>query len=181
MPTGSVTPAGGGGGVTPPVTLTGTAPATVPLTIQGAVAQSNDFLDIQDSDENAVVVVGADGSTSLHSFTPTVNHLFRVRSSGNTAAIDVQGDGSGGVDTTVLTATTIDLEAGVTLFLGNAGTLVAAPAGITLRNNAPPADAALSAGDCWLWFDDTNGASALNVKAKQANGTVKTATIPVIT
>jgi hypothetical protein len=45
--------------------------------------------------------------------------------------------------------------------------------------NAAPADGALSTGQAALWFDQTNGASALKVKAKQADGTVKTATVPL--
>jgi hypothetical protein len=47
--------------------------------------------------------------------------------------------------------------------------------------NAAPADADLAAGRAAIWFDKTNGTAALNIKAKQADGTVKTATIPVIT
>jgi hypothetical protein len=40
-----------------------------------------------------------------------------------------------------------------------------------------PADAALAAGELALWFDQTNGAAKLMVKAKQADGTVKTAAV----
>ena len=40
-----------------------------------------------------------------------------------------------------------------------------------------PADGDLVAGQLALWFDDTNGAAKLMVKAKQADGTVKTAAI----
>lgn len=43
--------------------------------------------------------------------------------------------------------------------------------------HSAPADASLAAGDCALWFDQTNGAAKLMVKAKQADGTVKTASI----
>ncbi len=43
--------------------------------------------------------------------------------------------------------------------------------------NAALIDSALSAGDCALWYDSTNGASKLMVKAKQADGTVKTAAV----
>jgi hypothetical protein len=44
-----------------------------------------------------------------------------------------------------------------------------------------PADASLAAGQAALWFDATNGAAALNIKAKQADGSVKTATFAVTT
>ena len=43
--------------------------------------------------------------------------------------------------------------------------------------HAAPADGALVAGQLMLWFDQTNGAAKLMVKAKQADGTVKTASI----
>lgn len=32
----------------------------------------------------------------------------------------------------------------------------------------------VGAGDCALWFDQTNGAAKLKTKAKQADGTVRT-------
>lgn len=44
-----------------------------------------------------------------------------------------------------------------------------------------PADGDLAANQCALWFDPTDGAAALMVKAKQANGTVKTGTLAVTT
>lgn len=43
--------------------------------------------------------------------------------------------------------------------------------------NAALASGDLNSGDCSLWFDSTIGASKLMVKAKQADGTVKTAAI----
>lgn len=45
------------------------------------------------------------------------------------------------------------------------------------RKNAAPADADLAAGEMKLWFDQTNGAAKLMVKAKQADGTVRTAAV----
>ncbi len=45
------------------------------------------------------------------------------------------------------------------------------------RNLVAPADADLVAGDLTFWFDDTNGAAKLMVKAKQADGAVKTAAV----
>lgn len=43
--------------------------------------------------------------------------------------------------------------------------------------NAAPADADVNTGELALWFDSTNGASKLMIKAKQADGTVKTASV----
>lgn len=48
---------------------------------------------------------------------------------------------------------------------------------IVVSLHAAPADAALNAGDLALWFDQTDGAGKLMVKAKTANGTVATAAV----
>jgi len=48
---------------------------------------------------------------------------------------------------------------------------------IATRMNVIPADADLVAGELAFWYDSTNGASKLMVKAKQADGTVKTASV----
>lgn len=45
---------------------------------------------------------------------------------------------------------------------------------IMTRLNAAPADSALVAGECALWFDSTNGAAKVMFKGKQADGTVVT-------
>jgi hypothetical protein len=47
---------------------------------------------------------------------------------------------------------------------------------LTNVHSAPP-DGDLVAGDCYLWYDQTNGAAKLMVKAKQADGTVKTGSV----
>jgi hypothetical protein len=46
------------------------------------------------------------------------------------------------------------------------------PSTLVLTNHAAPADADLAAGDCALWFDQTNGAAKLMIKGKSADGTV---------
>ena len=46
----------------------------------------------------------------------------------------------------------------------------------TERNSAP-ADGDLVAGEMTFWFDDTNGAAKLMIKAKQADGTVRTGNV----
>jgi hypothetical protein len=52
------------------------------------------------------------------------------------------------------------------------------PAGqIMTRKNVAPADGDLATGEMAFWFDSTNGAAKLMVKAKQADGTVKTASL----
>jgi hypothetical protein len=51
------------------------------------------------------------------------------------------------------------------------------PSTLVLTNHAAPADADLAAGDCALWFDQTNGAAKLMIKAKTADGTVVTGAV----
>ncbi len=48
---------------------------------------------------------------------------------------------------------------------------------MVIKLNAAPADAAIAAGEAALWFDSTNGAGKLMVKAKTANGTVATGSV----
>ncbi len=45
------------------------------------------------------------------------------------------------------------------------------------RKTAVVADAELAAGELALWFDSTNGAAKLMVKAKETGGTVRTASV----
>jgi hypothetical protein len=59
----------------------------------------------------------------------------------------------------------------------NGSTRVFAKGHLVINNHAAPVDGDLAAGDCALWFDQTNGAAKLMVKAKQADGTVVTAAI----
>jgi hypothetical protein len=48
---------------------------------------------------------------------------------------------------------------------------------VRIQAHAVPADADLAAGEAAVWFDSTNGASKLMVKAKSANGTVVTGSV----
>jgi hypothetical protein len=48
---------------------------------------------------------------------------------------------------------------------------------VVIAVHSAPADGDLAAGECALWFDQTDGAGKLMVKAKTANGTVATAAI----
>lgn len=51
------------------------------------------------------------------------------------------------------------------------------PDGLMTAAHAAPADGTLANGQAYLWFDQTNGAAKLMVKAKQANGTVVTGSL----
>jgi hypothetical protein len=102
----------------------------------------------------------------------------------DSAYVDIFDDGAGFV--------TLDAVAGVTLRPSNAGGFSiltcqlpnATPAFdvskngyATIKLHSAPADADLSAGHLMLWFDQTNGAAKLMVKAKQADGTAKTGSL----
>lgn len=52
---------------------------------------------------------------------------------------------------------------------------------VIIGSNAAPADGDLAAGQMAIWFDDTDGAAKFMVKAKQADGTVKTGSFNVQT
>ena len=65
---------------------------------------------------------------------------------------------------------TVGTVAANTFRVGSAGAVV-------IALNAAPADAELAAGDLALWLDATNGACKLMVKAKQADGTVRTGSL----
>jgi len=73
------------------------------------------------------------------------------------------------------------IDAGGTIQGNGAGGIIATAGPLATLANTEPADGTLFAGEAAIWFDPTNGAAALNIKAKQADGTVKTATIPVVT
>jgi hypothetical protein len=47
----------------------------------------------------------------------------------------------------------------------------------TTRKNTAPADSELVAGEAAFWFDSTNGAAKFMIKAKQADGTVRTGSV----
>jgi hypothetical protein len=53
-----------GAGLAPPALITGTNPATVPLTVQGAASQSADLFDVKNSDGTVAVTVNSAGQIS---------------------------------------------------------------------------------------------------------------------
>lgn len=48
---------------------------------------------------------------------------------------------------------------------------------LVVVQHSAPSDASLVAGKLAIWFDQTNGAAKLMVKAKQADGTVRTGSL----
>ena len=61
------------------------------------------------------------------------------------------------------------------LYLGYDGTTVVG--NVILCTVSLPADSALAANQLALWFDPTDGAGKLMIKAKTANGTVVTGSV----
>ena len=54
---------------------------------------------------------------------------------------------------------------------------VAASGHLGVRVNAAPADNTIVAGEAMLWLDSTNGATKLMIRAKQADGTIRSGNI----
>jgi hypothetical protein len=71
----------------------------------------------------------------------------------------------------------LDVEGGF-VSLGATGLVVVTPSNyLAFTNHTAIADAELDPGMCSLWFDQTNGAAKLMVKAKSTNGTVVTGSL----
>jgi hypothetical protein len=119
------------------------------LLLQGVGVAGNNVLQAQDGDGNDVVAFSDDGSALLEMREAGSGFFVRDVVNGNIFALDLD------------TATQV----------------LATAYALATSRNAAPADASLAAGQAALWYDSTNGASKLMVKAKQADGTVKTAAI----
>jgi hypothetical protein len=143
-------PAFNGGTVTGATTL---APATdaVPLTIQGVAGQTEALLDAFVDGGDGLLQIHADGSVAITA-ADQGDHGLRITAAGT--------PDSGEWD------------------LFRASRQLGATTGVNINGvfftNAAvaPADGVIDAGEVFLWFDKTNGASKLKIKGKSANGTV---------
>lgn len=79
-------------------------------------------------------------------------------------------NGDNGALGQVLVNKVVDPDYGPVMEFGSLGD-------IKLEAHAAPADGDLAAGELRLWFDQTDGAAKLMIKAKQADGTVRTAAV----
>jgi hypothetical protein len=114
--------------------------------------------------------VGDTGGNSNLSVAPTGQVQIQPPAGSSDDPLDVRlQDGSVGARVTV----------GGNFYFPGVNARVTQPGAIITAAHAAPADADLSAGECALWFDQTDGAgnTKLMVKGKSADGTVKTATI----
>lgn len=157
---------------------------TGPLVINNAVASgttenSLDILDPTHADAECFVQVTAASATSA-------NVTVTVAPHGDGAAgLTINDDNFDGDAVFACTSSYIHprstaTSSAATFLVGRsgAGQFQVKPAGwFSTSAHAAPADADIATGECALWFDQTNGAANLMVKAKQANGVVVTASV----
>jgi hypothetical protein len=98
------------------------------------------------------------------------------------AKLKTLDDGIGGEAVVADVATLkTEVQTASTGLLDRVTAVEAGSAGVKVTKVAAPTDGSLAANQAVLWFDATNGAAKLMVKAKQADGTVKTGSIAVAT
>lgn len=142
-------------GLSPPVEIIGTAAATIPLYVEGALAQSTDIFEAL-AHSGQGIFVGPGGQLGI---APDAANVSLTVAAGDAATDPVN----------------------VTSAVGAIIFRVDVTGAFATRAHAAPADAAIATGECYLWFDQTNGAAKLMLKAKQADGTVKTGSVNVQT
>ncbi len=166
---------GGGGTIELPLTLTGTDPTKAVLTVEGAPGQATDVFQVRASHAGTIVL----GATPVPEFYGPFAEI--VVNDGLTIEA-VPGD-----DT--LPALAVYPQVARTKdalqVQNNLGAILArilAGGAVVTAQHAAPADADLAAGECAVWFDQTNGAgnTKLMCKGKSADGTVKTATLATL-
>lgn len=189
---GSVRYQAGGGASFPPEWTVGadgslaidTGVDVVQLTINGSA----------NSNENTVEIVGDAGDPEIvfstwddQAFlglgggpTPQVS-LSSLSGSSDEAFIQVANVASGADARSV--KFTAEATTNMAVFDSGGATALRVSTGgyLVVALNAAPADGALSAGECAVWFDSSNGAAKFMFKAKQADGTVKTGSVNVQT
>ena len=142
---------------------------TTPLIARGLVGQVNPLISLQNSGASTLFSVAPNGVVSVGGvLTGATMSVNNNNATGATVAARVRAHPSQTVD--------------IFQCQNSAGTPLAGvnkAGGVYTALNTAPADADIVAGQCMFWFDSTNGASALKIKAKQADGTVKTASIPL--
>lgn len=121
----------------------------VPLTITGPAGHVNDLLDVL-SAGGGFMIVYPSGQMQINPEATNPSLVLNANAGANGIVFEV------------------DSQLGANLMtVRQAGQIT------TLANAALP-DGAIANGECSLWFDSTNGAAKLMVKAKQADGTVRT-------
>lgn len=183
----------GGGGAEAPLSLTGTLASESVVALQAAAAQTNEL------DADPFYVANADGDKVLR---VTATDVFAIETGrtgfdaiqvinrdggANEGAflVEIGPDGvasfaSDASDThafSVRPLNDLDLNKVIASFISAAGTnrvQISRNAYFKFKAVAAPPDDELFAHELAFWFDSTNGAAKLMIKAKQADGTVRT-------
>lgn len=126
-------------------------------------------------DGSIQIAADSDNAQHLLEVGDTTDNLVIVSSTGNEAVVTIQGRAN-------VTALDVRGIAGQTEPLvytatPSGGVLQVKPAGAIIFKASVPADADVPTGHCALWFDSTNGAAKLMIKAKQNDGTVRTGSV----
>jgi hypothetical protein len=151
------------------VTATTDDPNFVVFTVQGASgarAGAAELFTVNDDDDVPKFAVDALGGIGVHLVsTPFQGHFDIIEDGSGRPILNVGGasDPNGG-------SVNISRDGSVTV----APTTTDVPALRLAQVTAAPLDANLNPGEIAFWFDQTNGAAKLMIKAKQADGTVKT-------
>lgn len=149
--------------------------SVVPLTIKGGPGQGTSLFEVQTEDGDDVLVLDETGGLHYQFFVTAGGDLRADLSIGlGTVSLDLYGPGATFQSALALTAA--GLEA---VFNAATGTRSTQNGLVIIGTHAAPADGDLAAGECCLWFDQTDGVgnTKLKAKGKSADGTVKTATL----
>lgn len=201
---GVVTGGGGatftGGTITKALEIDNDAASHVALMVKGHSGQSVDLATVEDNAGHAFLEVGALGGVTVQARDPGqgTNSLQVNSDTNNQLAAFVVNDlasglfsfvvgGDGVVTIQSLAATTTPLS--LVAHTGQTGPLLVAvdenstnhnriaANGYLVIGEGVPTDADIGNGTAQLWFDSTNGASKLMVRAKSTNGTVVTGSL----
>lgn len=141
-------------------------PTHTALVLSGdaGVAPTQDVLQVWDDDENTNVVfdVDAGGQVTIREQDDASLATAALRIIGANIATDKLAVTKAGTGTLLAV---VDTGAQPAVVVGS-------PAFLRIDRTTAPDDAAISASQLALWFDDTNGAAKLMIKGKTANGTV---------
>lgn len=169
----TMTASGGGGGASSPLTLTATTASEIPLVTKGAASQTGHLFEAQDSAGTVIFQIDADGAVRRNDGT---NLVLRSAANldfycGNVHQYRMANSSSIGI------STMLDNDRP----LGSTSARWSNVFGTyhTVCGNTAPADADIAANQLMLWFDSSDGAAKLKLKAKSANGTVVAGERPV--
>lgn len=127
------------------------------------------------SERDVFVTVQDDGG-GFQAVDPTGALLFNVAPTGGVQIFMQTGSSSTPLTVQAQDGASYPLYIAPTgeVWLGNFAAKVDAAGRYSTSAHSAPADGDIADGEMTIWFDQTNGAAKLKIKAKQANGTVVT-------